>query len=85
MAEQEVGVVTHYFGQISVAGIEITAGKLRVGDTIRILGHTSDFTQVVESMQLDNQALEVATPGQKIGIKILDHAREHDKVFRVSE
>ena len=85
MAEQEVGVVTHYFGKISVAGIEITAGKLRVGDAIHILGHTSDFTQVVESMQLENQTIEVATSGQKIGIKVLDHAREHDKVFRVSE
>ena len=85
MAEQEIGVVTHYFGKIAVAGIEIIAGELRAGDTIHILGHTSDFTQVVESMQLDNQTIEVATPGQKIGIKVLDHAREHDKVFRVSE
>ncbi len=85
MAEQEVGVVTHYFGNISVAGIEITAGELRVGDTIHILGHTSDFTQVVESMQQDNQTIEVAAPGQKIGIKVVDHARDHDKVFRVSD
>ncbi|MFQ5528572.1 MAG: EF-Tu/IF-2/RF-3 family GTPase [Thermoanaerobaculia bacterium] len=85
MAEQEVGVVTHYFGKISVAGIEISAGQLKVGDTIHIRGHTSDFTQTVDSMQVDNQSVEVATPGQLIGIKVVEHAREHDKVFRVEQ
>jgi putative protease len=85
MAEEQIGVVTHYFGKISVAGIEITAGELRVGDTIHILGHTSDFTQTVDSMQLDNEAIEVATPGQAVGIKVIDHAREHDKVLKVTE
>jgi putative protease len=84
MAEEQIGVVTHYFGKISVAGIEITAGELHVGDTIHILGHTSDFTQTVDSMQLDNEAIEVATPGQAVGIKVIDHARDHDKVLKVT-
>lgn len=84
MAEEQIGVVTHYFGNISVAGIEITTGSLQAGDTIHIQGHTSDFTQVVESMQLDNQAIEVAMPGQRIGIKVIEHAREHDKIFKVT-
>ena len=83
MAEEQIGVVTHYFGKISVAGIEITSGDLRVGETIHIQGHTSDFTQVVESMQLDNQEIDQAQPGQLIGIKVVEHAREHDKVLKV--
>ncbi len=84
MPEQQIGKITHYFGKIGVAAIEITDGEVRVGDTIHVVGHTSDFTQVVESMQLDNQVVETALPGQTIGVKVPEHAREHDKVFVVA-
>ena len=84
MAEQKIGVVIHYFNHIHVAGIRLT-GELRVGDTIRIKGHTSDFTQTVESMQVDNRSMELATAGQDIGIKVAEYTREHDEVFRVVE
>ncbi|MDA2938538.1 EF-Tu/IF-2/RF-3 family GTPase [Acidobacteria bacterium AH-259-A15] len=84
MAEQKIGVVIHYWGKIGVAGLRITDGELRVGDTIHIKGHTSDFTQPVESIQIENESVEVARPGDDIGVKILEHAREHDEVFRVT-
>jgi len=83
MAEQLIGTVTHYFGKASVAAIKITVGELRVGDTIHIVGHTSDFTQNVESMQIDRAPIEVAKVGDEIGIKVSEHAREHDSVYRV--
>jgi GTPase len=83
MAEQEVGKVTHYFGRVQVAGITLTGGELRVGDTIHICGHSSDFTQVVESMQIDNQPVDSAKAGDTIGIRVAEHAREHDRVYKV--
>ena len=83
MAEEEIGTVTHYYGNIGVAGIHLDSGALRVGDTIHILGHTSDFTQSVDSIQLDHEAVEEATVGQDVGVKVVEHAREHDKVLRV--
>jgi translation elongation factor EF-Tu-like GTPase len=83
MAEQLIGKVTHYFGKAQVAAIEITAGELHVGDTIRVVGHTSDFTQTVESMQIDRTAVESAKAGEAIGVRVIEHAREHDEVFRV--
>jgi len=85
MAEVQIGKVTHYFGKIGVAAIEITDESLSVGDTIHIKGHTSDFTQQVDSMQIDNQPVETATPGQTIGLKVAEHARQHDLVFKVLE
>ncbi|NOX53775.1 MAG: hypothetical protein GXP27_04940 [Planctomycetes bacterium] len=85
MAEEEIGRVTHYFSKISVAAIEITKGTLSVGDTIHIKGHTSDFTQTVDSMQLENAPVQQATAGQTVGIKVVDHAREHDVVYKVTE
>ena len=84
MSEQKIGVVSHYWGNLSVAGLKITDGELSVGDTIHIKGHTSDFTQSVESMQIENQSVEVARPGDDVGIKVIEHARDHDDVFKVT-
>jgi putative protease len=84
MAEQKVGVVIHYWTHIHVAGIHITDGELAVGDTIHVKGHTSDFTQTVESLQVDNQAVESAGPGTDVGIRVAEYAREHDEVFKVT-
>ncbi len=85
MSEQKIGVVTHYFGKIGVAAVEITEGELRVGDTIHIKGHTSDFRQRVDSMQVEHDSVESARAGDSIGMKISERVREHDEVFKVSE
>jgi len=85
MAEEEIGKITHYFGKIGVAAIEITKGSLAVGDTIRVVGHTSDFSMKVDSMQIENESVAEATVGQAVGIKVPEHAREHDVVFKVTE
>ncbi len=84
MSEKKIGVISHYFGKISVAGIEIEKGKLKTGDTIRIKGYTSDFTQIVKSMQIDLQVVEEAKKGDSIGIKVSERVREHDEVYIVS-
>ena len=85
MAEEvEIGHVTHYFGKVQVAAIQLTEGELSVGDTIHIKGHTSDFTQTIDSMQIDKETVDHAKKGQSIGIHVSEHAREHDKVFKVT-
>ena len=81
--EERVGVVTHYFGHLSVAAIRIETGSLRVGDSIHILGHTSDFRQRVDSMQIEHQPVTEAGKRQEIGIKVTEHARENDDVYKV--
>ena len=83
MAEIEIGKVTHYFSKAGVVAIQIAQDTLRVGDTIHVKGHTSDFTQKIDSMQIDNQQVAEAAAGQSIGIRVKDHAREHDLVYKV--
>jgi putative protease len=83
MEEIEVGEVSHYFSKIGVAAIKITADSIKVGDTIHVKGHTSDFTQQIDSLQVEHTQVQVAKPGDIIGLKIKDHAREGDKVFKV--
>ena len=84
MKEQEIGYVSKYFGQISVAAIEITAGKISVGDTIHIKGHTTDLNDEIKSMQIEHDNVENAKKGDSIGIKVKDKVRRKDKVFKTS-
>jgi hypothetical protein len=81
--ETMIGHISHYFGKIQVAAIELTDGDLSVGDTIRIVGHTSDFTQTIDSMQIDRVDVIHAEKGKSIGIRTAEHARVGDKVFKV--
>jgi len=82
--EEEIGRVRDYFAHISVAGIDLT-GKLKVGDTIHIHGHTTDITQVVDSMQVEHASVQEAGPGDSVGIKVADRCRAGDHVFKVVE
>lgn len=84
MPEEEVGRVSDYFAKIGVAAIDLT-GTLSVGDTIHIKGHTTDFTQEVESIQIEHQNVEKANPGDSIGIKVKDRVRDNDIVYKVTE
>jgi hypothetical protein len=81
--DERIGVVTHYYSHLSVAVVHLDAGALRVGDTIRIKGFTSDFTQKVESMEVDHVHVSQAFAGQSFGLQVVEHAREHDGVYRV--
>ncbi len=85
MPEEEIGKVSGYFAKIGVAAIEITQGTLSVGDTIHIHGHTTDLTEVVDSMQIEHENVESVKAGDSIGIKVKDHVRDHDKVYKVTE
>ena len=81
--EVEIGYVSHYFGKIHVAAVELTAGELDVGETIHIKGHTSDFSQKVTSMQIEKADVAHADIGQSIGISVGEHARVGDHVLKV--
>ena len=85
MTEQLIGKVTHYYSKARVAAVELTDGELHAGDTIHIIGHTSDFSQKVNSIELEHQHIEAAKPGDNVGVRVLEHAREHDAVYLVRQ
>ena len=80
--EEKIGKVTHYYSKLGVAAIEIEHGKLHKGDKVHIVGHTTDLEETVNSIELEHQPIEEAVEGQNVGIKVHDHAREHDDVYR---
>jgi translation initiation factor IF-2 len=84
MREERIGIVSHYFSKIGVAAV-VLEGELAVGDTIHIKGHTTDFAQKLESIQIENKNIEHAKKGDDVAIKVKEHAREHDIVYKVLE
>jgi putative protease len=82
--EQRIGVVTHYYSHLSVATMRLEPGTtLQVGDLIHIHGHTTDFTQKVDSLEVDHAPVTEVGPNDDFGLKVIEHAREHDAVFKV--
>jgi putative protease len=85
MSEQQVGVVIKFFAKPSVAAIEVSGGTITQGDMLRYKGHTTDFTQKVESMELDNRSIEEAKAGDLIGVKVKERVRENDRIYKIIE
>ena len=84
MKEKQIGVITHYFNHLEVGIIELSA-VLKVGDTIHVKGAHDDFTQTIDSMQIEHENVNQAKKGDLVGVKVSSKVHEHDKVFKVTE
>lgn len=77
-----IGKITHYFGKIGVAVIELS-DTLKVGDTIKVVGGKSDFDQTVDSMEIEHEKVQKAGVGESVGLKIAQNVREGYKVYKL--
>ena len=82
MTEKEVGEIFSYYSKIGVAAVKLT-GVLKKGDKVRIRGSTTDFEQIVESMQIEHKSVVSAKKGDDLGIKVVDRVRPGDKIYKV--
>jgi len=82
--EEKIGVVEDFFAKISVIAVKLE-GELKIGDKIHIKGHTTDFIQTVESIQIEHQQVNVAKKGDSVGIKVDQHCRKGDVVYKIVE
>ena len=82
MEEKEIGKITHYYGHLGVGIIEL-ADTLKVGDNVRIKGHTTDLKETVDSMQLEHTNVNEAVKGQAVGIKVANKVHPNDKVYKI--
>jgi putative protease len=78
-----LGVVTHYYPHVDAGAVLIERGELRVGDTIHIHGHTTDYYQRIDRIEIEHAAVEVARAGQEVGIHVSQRVREGDSVMKV--
>ncbi|MDP2929501.1 MAG: hypothetical protein Q8O01_05510 [Candidatus Omnitrophota bacterium] len=80
---EKVGKVTHYFGHVNAAAVKLLKGGLKVGDSIYIKGHTTDFKERVTSIQLDHAAIPFGEKGQEIGLSVKSRVRQGDSVYKI--
>jgi hypothetical protein len=80
---ERIGVVTHYYSHLSVASLRLESGTLRVGDVIHIRGHTTDFSQKVEFLEVNHAPATEVGPNDDFGLKVVGHVRGHDVVYKV--
>lgn len=83
MAEEKVGVVTHFYTALNVGTVKLS-GPVKMGDTLHFKGSSTDFTQSVTSMQLEHKAVTEAEAGNEVGIEVTEKVREGDEVFLIS-
>lgn len=83
-SEERVGRVVGYFAKIGVAAV-VLERSLRVGDTIRVKGHTTDFTQRVDSLEIEHAKVAEAGVGDSVAIRVADRVRDHDVIYRVTD
>jgi hypothetical protein len=80
---ERIGIVTHYFSHLSFAVVRLESATLRVGDTIHIRGHTTDFSQRIDSLQVEHAPVMEVGPKDDFGLKVREHVRENDIVYKV--
>ena len=85
MTDIKVGNIDHYYDNIAVAVLEVTEGKVSVGDTIKIVDKQGEerLTQVIESMEMDHESVKTANKGDAIGLKVDGEVREGDTVYKI--
>ena len=79
-----VAEVTHYFPKVG-AGVLKVEKEIRVGDKVRFKGSTTDFKQIVKSMEINRIPIDFAKPGEEIGLEVKKRVRQGDRVFRLGE
>lgn len=82
MDGKKIGTITHYFDKISVGIIKLE-DTLKVGDTVRFQGATTDFEQEISEMQHDHESIPEGEKGQEVGVKVDERVREGDEVYLV--
>jgi len=79
-----IGKVTHYYTRLGVAVLELD-DELKLGDTVLFLGHTTEFTQEVSSMEVNHHKIQSAGPGMEVALKVDDEVRKGDLIYKVVE
>lgn len=85
MADKKVGTITHYYDKIGVAVVKIEKSDLKVGDSVKMTAKDgSEFTQKVESMQIEHASIDIAKEGDQFGLKVEKPVKENSPIAKTS-
>ncbi|HVM76676.1 MAG TPA: hypothetical protein VMU07_00805 [Candidatus Paceibacterota bacterium] len=77
--QKPIGVVTHYYTEISVAIVKFNR-PVAAGSKLHYRGATTDFAEHAKSMQFNHENVKKAPKGKQVGIKVKKRVREGDAV-----
>ncbi len=80
MADKKVGKVTHYYDKIGVAIVALDA-PVKLGDMLTFKKGEAEFSQPVESMQIERAGVDTAKKGDVVGIQTTEPVKEGTEVF----
>ena len=80
-----VGEITHYFQKISVVVVKVAEHPILVGDFIHIKGNVTDFTQKVDSLQVESKDVRFARKGELVGLQVLETSKPGDKLYKIKK
>ena len=75
-----VGRVVHFYDKIGVAVIKLEK-PLKVGNNVKFVHGENEFTQTIESMQLEHVQVESGKKGQEIAVKVDKEAKSGTQVY----
>jgi translation initiation factor IF-2 len=85
MTEDQIGVVVNFYAKPGVAAVDVVKGTIKKGDLLKYKGSTTDFTEEVTRIEIENQPVEEAKAGDLVGMKVSAKVRKNDKVYKVVE
>lgn len=78
--DKPIGEVTHFYGGLGVAIVKFSQ-EVSDGANVTFQGATTDFSQSLESMELDRKPIMKAPKGKEVGIKVRKKVRDGDRVY----
>lgn len=79
--DKPIGKVTHYYDKLGVAIIDLEKGSLKVGDKLKFKKGDSEFTQDVESLQVEHEDVDSVKSGDSFGVKVDKPTKPGTKVY----
>ena len=70
-----IGKVVHYYDKIGVAIVDL-AKPLKVGDTVLFQRGDLEFSQSIDSMEVEHAAVKKAKKGDVVGMKVDQPVKE---------
>ena len=80
MKDDLIGKVIHYYDKIGVAVIKLNK-PLKVGESIKFVHGENEFTQSIESMQLEHAQVESGKKGQEVAVKVDKETKSGAQVY----
>lgn len=80
--DKQVGKVVHFYDKLGVAIIDLKSGGIKVGDELKFKHGDAEFTQKVESLQVDHKEVESVKKGDSFGLKVDQPAKPSTEVYK---